>query len=71
MGRFWIVVDSVYKGMNLIIRNHVGYGASLEWILKFIKNVWINVDSLQTHFNVRSRAIRSKRSYETKMVISI
>lgn len=45
---FWIFVNSMDKIMGLIIQHHVGYRADLDWILKFLKRVWINVDSLQT-----------------------
>ena len=47
-GRSWISVDSVDKSMDLIIQNPTGYGADLDRILKFVKRVWIKVDSRQT-----------------------
>ena len=48
MGRVWISADLVDKGMDLIIQNPTGYKAGLDRILKFVKMVWIKVDSLQT-----------------------
>ena len=48
------IVDSVDKGMDLIIQNPAGYGAGLDWILKFVKRVWIKIDSLQTRPIARS-----------------
>lgn len=42
----WISVDSVDKGMSLIIQSPAGYGAGLDQILKFVKRVWIKTDSL-------------------------
>lgn len=53
-GRVWISADLVDKGMGLIIQNPAGYGAGLDRILKFVKRVWIKVDSLQTRPIARS-----------------
>ena len=53
-GRVWISTDSMDKGMGLIIQNPAGYGVGLDWILKFVKRVWIKVDSLQTRPIARS-----------------
>ena len=44
MGRVWISIDSVDKGMDLIIQNPTGYRAGLDRILKFVKRVWIKVN---------------------------
>nr|KAJ0216329.1 hypothetical protein LSAT_V11C300108910 [Lactuca sativa] len=54
IGRVWMSVDSLDKGMGLIIQNPPGYGAGLDWILKFVKRVWIKVDSLHTRPIARS-----------------
>ena len=45
-GRVCISADSMDKGMSLIIQNPE---AGLDRILKFVKRVWIKVDSRQTH----------------------